>query len=123
VAPKHASTPEERIAPEDWITELVVGCMLRFEEDADMQLVASAILYYLTVQDPATRQATSGRRNNPVRIKALKAVLHVLRVYEGLPSGLQLAKNCCLTLRNFNTEEELALHSCEVASAKHPFIL
>ena len=39
----------------------------------------------------------------------------VLQVFCMTPNGLQLAKNCCLTLRNFSTERELAACSCEVA--------
>lgn len=71
--------------------------MLLRPEVVDVQLVASATLFYTTLpqvqaQDPA------------VRVRALLALLDMLALHH---SCQQLVKNICLTLRNFDTDREL----------------
>eukprot|EP00054_Salpingoeca_dolichothecata_P020857 m.132643 g.132643 ORF g.132643 m.132643 type:complete len:885 (-) comp23778_c0_seq3:42-2696(-) len=88
------------------ITSYVVKAMRASERSTDIQLVASAILFYMTA-DHIPHQESEGR---------LHALAVLLDCLDDHSECLQLVKNCCLTLRNFHTENELAFFSRPLAT-------
>ena len=84
----------------------------RYTEIMDLQMVASATLFYLILRG---RPSDYGL---PVRLRALKVTIAALQTTLRLrqEEGLQLAKNCCHTLRNFQSLNELAVYARELAT-------
>eukprot|EP00051_Salpingoeca_urceolata_P034105 m.23578 g.23578 ORF g.23578 m.23578 type:complete len:772 (-) comp7230_c0_seq1:181-2496(-) len=105
VSPTYTPSDEARITSDNGLTRVMINCMHRFVDKLDLQVVSSAVLFYTTL-DTTKEQLPLDRR------EALHAVLRTMDQHLGC---LQLVKNCCLTLRNFQTENELALFSRQVA--------
>jgi hypothetical protein len=86
--------------------------MSKYSDMLELQMVASATLFYLTLQGKAADHGDS------VRLRALKVTIDALEMTlgRGHDDGLQLAKNCCHTLRNFQPITELAVYSREIAT-------
>lgn len=96
------------ITVDDGLTEQIVSALGLFGADRKIQVISSAILYYLT-SDRVSGQTTSGR------LSALQVILELTSaVTQSADSAVHVVKNCCLSLRNFHPEQELARYACEV---------
>ena len=107
----------DRMPASDPLIASVVECITHFTDEPDLQLVASAALFYLTTNLNSPDAAIV--YGSPIRLRVLKAMTAALKRSVDEPGLLleQLAKNCCLTLRNFHPTKELAEHARELALA------
>ena len=109
LTPSAAAEPTVDIDADNGLTALVVTSLEHFDSDYGIQIVTTAALYYLT-SDRIKGQVPA------VRLHVLEVLLDLLeRLSENQHSPVQVVKNCCLTLRNFHPEDELARYSCRVA--------
>lgn len=79
------------------ITGKTLDALSRHWDNLDMQVVTSAVLFYTTLDGFRDQQPET-------RARALASIVNAMRDNF---SHLQLVKNCCLTLRNFQRDDEL----------------
>jgi len=94
------STSEEsqRITSDSqYVTKKTLDALARHWNNLEMQVVTSAVLFYTTLDSFMDQQQDT-------RARALTTIINAMRDNF---DNLQLVKNCCLTLRNFQRDDEL----------------